>query len=260
MLGIVAWRMLRKERDQAFLKRSFQVAATAALIGSVMVGLIGHSQAQHIIQTQPMKMAAAEALWDTEQPASMSLFTIGDMTIRRDVFAIRLPAVLSILACNRTDCAVEGINQLQARYETQYGPGNYVPFVVLIYWAFRAMVGAGVLMVALAAWALYRVLRDRVSAPLGLLRLLPLAIALPYIANTAGWILTEMGRQPWIVFGVLKTQDAVSPNVPAGMVLASLLGFTLLYGVLMVADVYLLAKYARADTEAVAQDVTPSWA
>ncbi len=260
MLGIVAWRMLRKDSDRSFLRRSFQMAAVVALLGSVMVGLIGHSQAQHMIRTQPMKMAAAEALWNTEQPAAMSLFTVGDMVNRRDIFAIRLPAVLSILACNRTDCAVQGINELQAQYESQYGPGNYVPFVVLIYWAFRAMVGAGVAMVALGAWALYRVLRDRISAPGWLLRLLPLAIALPYIANTAGWILTEMGRQPWIVFGVLKTEDAVSPNVAGGMVLASLIGFTLLYGVLMAADVYLLAKYAKANTEDVAKDVVPSWA
>ncbi len=260
MLGIVAWRMLRKDSDLSFLRRSFQVAAVVALLGSVMVGLVGHSQAQHMIRTQPMKMAAAEALWNTEQPAAMSLFTIGDMTNRRDLFAIRLPSVLSILACNRVDCAVQGINELQAQYESQYGPGNYVPFVVMIYWAFRAMVGAGVVMVALAAWALYRVLQDRISAPQWLLRLLPWTIALPYIANTSGWILTEMGRQPWIVFGVLKLEDAVSPNVPGGMVLASLIGFTLLYGVLMAADVYLLAKYARADTEEVARDVVPSWA
>ncbi len=260
MLGIVAWRMLRKDSDRSFLRRSFQMAAVVALLGSVMVGLIGHSQAQHMIRTQPMKMAAAEALWNTEKPAAMSLFTVGDMVNRRDIFAIRLPAVLSILACNRVDCAVQGINELQAQYESQYGPGNYVPFVVLIYWAFRAMVGAGVAMVALGAWALYRVLRDRVSAPGWLLRLLPLAIALPYIANTSGWILTEMGRQPWIVFGVLKTEDAISPNVPGGMVLASLIGFTLIYGVLMAADVYLLAKYAKADTEEVVKDVVPSWA
>ncbi|MCX7707498.1 MAG: cytochrome ubiquinol oxidase subunit I, partial [Anaerolineae bacterium] len=260
MLGIVAWRMLRKDSDKSFLRRSFQMAAVVALLGSVMVGLIGHSQAQHMIRTQPMKMAAAEALWNTEEPAAMSLFTVGDMVNRRDIFAIRLPAVLSILACNRVDCAVQGINELQAQYESQYGPGNYVPFVVLIYWAFRAMVGAGVVMVALGAWALYRVLRDRISAPGWLLRLLPLAIALPYIANTSGWILTEMGRQPWIVFGVLRTEDAISPNVPGGMVLASLIGFTLIYGVLMAADVYLLAKYARADTEEVARDAVPSWA
>lgn len=260
MLGIVAWRILRQDRDHSFLRRSFQMAAVVALLASIMVGLIGHSQAQHMIRTQPMKMAAAEALWNTEKPASLSLFTIGDMVNRRDIFTIRLPAALSILACNRADCAVQGINELQAQYESQYGPGNYVPFVVLIYWAFRAMVGAGILMVILSAWALYRVLRDRINAPTKLLRLLPLAIALPYIANTAGWILTEMGRQPWIVFGVLKTEDAISPNVPAGMVLASLIGFTLLYGVLMAVDVYLLAKYAKADTEEVAKDVVPAWA
>ena len=260
MLGILAWRMIRKERDQGFMRRSLQVAAAAALIGSAMVGLVGHSQAQHMIRTQPMKMAAAEALWDTEQPASMSLFTIGDMTNRRDVFAIRVPALLSILACNRTDCAVQGINDLQAQYEARYGPGNYVPFVVLIYWAFRAMVGAGVLMVALGAGALYMALRNRFSVPRWLLRLLPFALFLPYLANSAGWILTEMGRQPWIVFGVLRTQDAVSPNVPTGMVLASLVGFTLLYAVLIVADVYLLAKYAKADPQEVAHDVVPAWA
>lgn len=259
MLGILAWRMLRKERDQSFLKRSLQMAAAVALISSVVVGIVGHSQAQHMIQTQPMKMAAAEALWDTEHPAAMSLFTIGDMAERRDIFAIRLPTLLSFLACNRADCEVQGINQLQAQYEAQYGPGNYVPFVVMIYWSFRAMVGAGTLMVALAAWAIYQAQRGRINAPAWLLRLLPLTILLPYLANSAGWILTEMGRQPWIVFGVLKLEEAVSPNVPGGVVLASLLGFTLLYAALIVADVYLLAKYAKADTEEIAKDAVPSW-
>lgn len=260
MLGIVAWRLRRKEHDPAFARRSFQVAAVASIVGAVMVGLVGHSQAQHMVETQPMKMAAAEALWNTENPASMSLFTIGDMTNRQDVFAIRVPALLSILSCNRPDCAVAGINELQAQYETQYGAGNYVPFVVLIYWSFRAMVGAGVLMVFLAAWALYRGMRDRVTAPSVVLRFLPLAIFLPYLANSSGWILTEMGRQPWIVFGVLKTQDAVSSAVPGGMVLASAILFTLLYGALMAADVYLLAKYAKADPAEVAADAVPSWA
>ncbi len=260
MLGIVAWRLLRKETDMAFARQSFQVAAVAALVGSVMVGLVGHSQAQHMVQVQPMKMAAAEALWNTEQPASMSLFTIGDMKNRRDVFAIRVPALLSILSCNNTSCAVQGINELQAAYEKKYGPGDYMPFVVLIYWSFRAMVGAGLLMVLLAAWALVRVARDRIAGPSWLFRILPFALFLPYIANTTGWIMTELGRQPWIVFGVLKTEDAVSPTVSGGMVLASAVLFTLLYGVLMAADVYLLAKYAKAAPADVAADVVPAWA
>ena len=132
------------------------MAATAALIGSVMVILVGHSQAQHMVRTQPMKMAAAEALWESENPASMSLFTIGDMRNRKDVFAIRIPAALSILTYNRPSGEVKGINNLQAEYEQKYGAGDYVPNVFVTYWTFRAMVGAGFLMLALAAWALLR--------------------------------------------------------------------------------------------------------
>ena len=270
MLGITAYRLFRGQesgvRGQGagksqstrfqstslpFFRKSFQVAAIAAVIGSVMVILVGHSQAQHMMQAQPMKMAAAEALWDSESPASMSLFTIGDMTNRKDVFAIRIPALLSVLAYNRPSGEVKGINQLQAEYEKKYGADNYVPFVVLIYWSFRAMVGAGFLMAALALYALYGVLRGK-TAPKWYLRWTPLAIALPYLANSTGWIMTEMGRQPWIVFGLMKTEAGVSTSVPAGMVLASVLIFTLLYGALMVADVYLLAKYAKADPAEVA--------
>ena len=245
--------------ETAFFARSFRVAAVAAIVGAVMVALVGHSQAQHMVQAQPMKMAAAEALWDTQSPASMSLFTIGNMAERKDVFAIRIPDMLSILACNNTSCAVQGINDLQAEYEAKYGPGDYVPFVVLIYWSFRVMVGAGGLMILLAGYALFRVLRDRVNTPKWFLRVLPFAIILPYLANSSGWLMTEMGRQPWIVFGLMKTADGVSLVVAGGTVLASLIIFTLLYGVLMVADIYLLAKYARADTAEVAADVVPSW-
>jgi cytochrome bd ubiquinol oxidase subunit I len=250
----------KRKAEITLFARSFRVAAVAATIGAVMVGLVGHSQAQHMVQTQPMKMAAAEALWDTESPASMSLFTIGDMKERKDIFAIRLPAVLSILSCNQTSCAVQGINDLQAEYEAKYGPGDYVPFVVLIYWSFRAMVGAGMLMLLLALYALFRVFRDRVTTPKWFLRLLPFAIALPFLANSSGWLLTEMGRQPWIVVGLMKTTDGVSPLVADSTVLASLVIFTLLYAALMAAEVYLLAKYARADTAEVAADVVPSWA
>ncbi len=260
MLGIVAWRLLRKDRDQAFFRNSFQVAAIAALIGSVMVGLVGHSQAQHMVRTQPMKMAAAEALWDSENPASMSLFTIGDTRNRKDVFAIRIPAALSILSYNRPSGEVKGINNIQAEYAQTYGPGDYVPNVFVAYWTFRAMVGAGTLMLGLAAWALWVALRGQIGKRSLLLLGLPFAISLPYLANSTGWILTEMGRQPWIVFGVLRTEQGVSTSVPAGQVLATLIGFTLIYAILIVADVYLLVKYARADTELILNDGVPTLA
>jgi len=257
MLGIAAWRLLYRDRDRTVFYKSFQVAATAALIGSVMVILVGHSQAQHMVRTQPMKMAAAEALWDSEDPASMSLFTIGDTRNRRDVFAIRIPAGLSILSYNRPSGEVKGINNLQAEYEQTYGAGDYVPNVFVAYWTFRAMVGAGFLMLALAAWALYVALRDQMGKRSLLMLGLPFAIALPYLANSTGWILTEMGRQPWIVFGLLRTDQAASATVSGGMVLLTLIGFTLIYAILIVACVYLMTKYARADTELIANDGVP---
>jgi len=257
MLGIAAWRLLYRNRDRTFFYKSFQVAATAALIGSVMVILVGHSQAQHMVRTQPMKMAAAEALWESEDPASLSLFTIGDTRNRKDVFAIRIPAGLSILSYNRPSGEVKGINNLQAEYEQTYGAGDYVPNVFVTYWAFRAMVGAGFLMLALAAWALYVALRDQMGKRSLLMLGLPFAIALPYLANSTGWILTEMGRQPWIVFGLLRTEQAASTSVSGGLVLLTLLGFTLIYAILIVACVYLMVKYARADTELIAHDGVP---
>jgi len=246
VLGISAWHLLRKSNVD-FFRRSFQIGIIYGVIGSVLVILVGHSQAQHMVQTQPMKMAAAEALWENADPASMSLFTFGNEPERRDVFAIRIPRLLSLLAYNRLDGEVKGIKNLEAEYEAKYGPGNYAPPIALSYWNFRLMVGSGFLMAFLALLGLYLVLKNQFEGRAWYLRLMPYALFLPYLANTTGWLLTELGRQPWIVFGLMKTDQAVSPTVTAGMVLTSLVTFTLLYGALMVADVYLLAKYARSE-------------
>jgi cytochrome d ubiquinol oxidase subunit I len=245
ILGISAYHLLRKSSDLELFRRSFQSAVIYGVIGTVLVILIGHTQAQHIVRIQPMKLAAAEALWDSENPASLSLFTVGNERDRRDVFAIRIPGLLSLLAYNRFTGEVQGINELQAEYVQKYGPGDYVPPVALTYWTFRFMVGAGLLMALIALYGLYLVMKGQFESKPRYLKLLIPAIALPYIANTSGWLMTELGRQPWIVYGLKKTADAVSPNVSTGTVLFSVVGFTLLYGVLMVADVYLLAKYAK---------------
>jgi cytochrome d ubiquinol oxidase subunit I len=126
----------------------------------------------------------------------------------------------------------------------------------VVYWSFRTMVGSGLLMLALAAFGVYLVVRNRFTDMPWFLKLLPFAIFLPYIANTAGWLMTEIGRQPWIVFGLQMTQDAVSPNVSTGMVALSLVLFTVIYGVLMAADVYLLMKFGKGgpdDSEGASQ-------
>jgi cytochrome d ubiquinol oxidase subunit I len=253
VLGISAYHLWKKSQDAEVFRRSFNMAVVYALIGSVLVGLVGHTQGQYMFETQPMKMAAAEALWESEQPAALSLFTIGNEAERRDVLAIKLPAMMSLLACNNLTCELPGINNLQAEYEQTYGPGDYVPPVAVSYWAFRGMFTPGVIMPLLALLGLYLVLRGRLGKQSWFLRWLPLAIALPYVANSSGWILTEVGRQPWIVFGLMLTQDGVSPTVGPGMVVLSLLAFCLIYGALMVANVYLLVKYARKGTAADAE-------
>ena len=247
-LGISAYHLYRRSSDGEVWRRSFQIATVYALVGAVLVGLVGHSQTQHVARIQPMKLAAAEALWETEQPASLSLLTIGDLSGTREVWSLRLPYVMSLLTCNNLNCEVQGMNELQAEFEAVHGPGNYVPPIPITYWSFRGMLTAGLLMILLALPALYLVLRGRLDPPPKAVGLLLWAIPLPYLANTSGWIMAEVGRQPWIVYELMLTRAGLSLVVSGGMVLFSLLVFTLIYGVLMAVDVYLLVKYARKGT------------
>ena len=245
VLGISAYHLLRKNHE-VFFQKSFKLAAIFGTAAILLTALVGHSQTQYLVKNQPMKLAAAEALWNTEDPASFSVFTIVDQPAKKDIVSIRIPGVLSFLSYNQFTGEVKGLNDLQAEFEAKYGPGDYMPSIPLAYWSFRIMVGAGTLMVLLAVYAvLVAYNRKPVLKPL-MMKLFPFFIALPYISNTFGWLLTETGRQPWAVYGVLKTADSVSPTLSVGMVLTSLIVFTLLYGVLMAADVYLLAKFAKA--------------
>ena len=251
MMGISAYHILRKT-DLELFKRSFQMAAVVGIAASVLLALNGHAQTQHMVQAQPMKIAAAEALWVSEDPAPLSLFTIGDMKNRKDIFSIRVPRLLSFLAYNQFTGKVEGINDLQEDFVTIFGPGDYVPPAIVTYWSFRMMVGAGFALIGLAAYALFMVIKKMPQQRPLVLKIFILAIALPYLANTSGWILTEVGRFPWVVYGLVKLQDGVSPNVTVGMLLISLIGYVLVYGLLIAATVYLLSKYARAGLEKVA--------
>jgi cytochrome d ubiquinol oxidase subunit I len=245
ILGISAYHLLRKSSDLELFRRSFRAAVVYGVIGTVLIILIGHAQAQHLVQVQPMKLAAAESLWESEDPAGLSLLTITDQAQGRNIISVRIPYLLSVLAYNQPTGEVKGLNELQAEYVQKYGPGYYMPPVAFTYWNFRLMVGLGFLMALIALYGLYLVMKGQFESKPRYLRLLIPAILLPYIANTSGWLMTELGRQPWIVYGLKKTADAVSPNVSTGTMLFSVVGFTLLYGVLMVADVYLLAKYAK---------------
>jgi cytochrome d ubiquinol oxidase subunit I len=249
VLGISAFHLLRNKTGSldAF-RASIRMSLIIGTIAVLATMGFGHAQGQRMADTQPMKLASAEGLWNSEDPAGLSMFQIGNEADRTSVINIRIPSLLSFLSYNTFDGKVQGINELQAQYEKQYGPGNYVPPAIwLTYWSFRAMVGAGALMFVLALVGLFLTYRNHLDEGKWLLRLLIPAIILPYLANSTGWMLTEVGRQPWIVQGLMTIDKAVSPNVTVEMLLISLIGFTLVYGLLMVADIYLLQKYARQD-------------
>ena len=260
IIGVSAYHLIRKQHIEVF-KRSFQIAALVGTIASVLVFFGGHTMGQYIYEMQPMKMAAIEAVWNTEQPASFSLLTIGNLSGREEVWSIRIPYALSFLACNNFTCAVQGVNQLQAADVQKYGPGNYIPLMVVTYWTFRVMMTIGFIMIGASAWFLFNTRRKNYEESKWF-KLVPYgAISLPYLANTTGWVLTEMGRQPWIVYGLLKVQDAVSPNLTTVDLLISLIGYTLVYSALAVAMFHLMKKHAIAGPEAAMHesvDVAPS--
>jgi cytochrome d ubiquinol oxidase subunit I len=193
-----------------------------------------------------MAAAASEGLMNSADPAPFSVVAVFDSTGKKVVWSLDIPAGLSFLYFWSPSGIVEGINQLQEQYAAQYGPGDYSPLVALDYWMFRIMVGVGFLMVALTALAIYLGYRKPSARWPHWTRWAPWGILLPYLANTTGWILTENGRQPWIVHGLLKTEDAVSPNLVPGMVLASLLVFATMYAALLAIDIYLLARTAKS--------------
>lgn len=248
VLGISAYHLARK-RNVEFFRHSFRTAAFVGLISSVLVGLAGHVQGVYLLEVQPMAAAASEAHWETADPSSFSVMAVFDSTGKQEIWSLKIPGGLSFLYFFKFEGEVPGINQIQEEYTDKYGPGDYVPLVALTYWMFRIMVGVGTLMVAIGAFSLYLVRKnwpDKLTRPL---KYMVWVIVLPYVANTTGWILTETGRQPWIVHGLLKTENAMSPNLSVGMVLFSLIGFALIYGALMVADIFLLMRYAKADIE-----------
>jgi cytochrome bd ubiquinol oxidase subunit I len=202
-----------------------------------------------VTDVQPMKIAATEALWDTEQPAGFSLFQIGGFTVddQTPSFDIEIPGLLSFLATNSFDGQVVGINELQSQAERQFGRGNYIPDVRLVYWCMRVMAYLGTLLFLLAAWGGFLLWRRKLERAKWFQRGALAGIALPFLSNFAGWILSEAGRQPWVVYGLLKTEDAVSSTVSAWTVGLSLGVFVSLYTTLGLVDFYLMRRYARLD-------------
>jgi cytochrome bd ubiquinol oxidase subunit I len=250
MLAVSAWQLRRGGSKEVFT-RSARLALVVLVPTALFAMLIGSELGVIEGRYQPMKIAAAEAQWTTCQPCSFSIFQVGggnqDKTPTQ-IFAI--PHLLSLLATNHWDGKVTGLSPLQSQYSKKYGPGNYVPNVFIQYWSMRVMAYTAGLLTLVGVWGLWLLRRKKLGQARFFLPVATWAAALPFLMNTAGWLLTESGRQPWVVQGILLTKNGVSPSVSVATIAVSLAIFVLLYGVLATVDLLLMLRYSRKELPA----------
>jgi len=241
MLAVSAWQ-LRHRGDREVFTRSARMALIVLIPAILFTMLIGDELGVVEGKYQPMKIAAAEAQWTTCQPCSFSLFQIGggnnDQTPTE---IIAIPHLLSLLATNHWNGQVQGLTPLN----NQYGPGNYVPNVFIQYWGMRVMAYGGALTLLIALWGLWAIWRKTLAISRVFLWVAVWAAVLPFLMNTAGWFLTESGRQPWLVQGILLTKNGISPTLSTTWLWISLIGFIVLYGILGTVDLILMLRYSR---------------
>lgn len=229
----VASAQLLRGRDVEVFRPVVAMGVKVGLVAAIGATTFGHFQGMLAMERQPMKMAAAEALYETESPAGLSLFALGGISTDpgRLVFDVKLPSALSVLNNLSLSSTVRGIDELQAEAEQRYGPGDYTPVVGLMYWSFRLMVGSGTALIALMAAGVWLLWRGSLFRSRRFLQATFVAATLPFVAQAGGWILREGGRQPWIVEGLLRTDAANSVNVGVWAVGLSLAGYLAFYAV-----------------------------
>jgi cytochrome d ubiquinol oxidase subunit I len=237
--------------EHPLFRRTLRAGFVVTMIAGAVVVFSGDHQAKLMARYEPMKLAGAEALWTQEDGAGFSLFAVGDIENGRNHVNIQVPKVLSFLATGDLEGNVQGINDVQARYEAVFGPGDYMPNVGVLYWAFRLMMGLGGAGIAVSVLGLWLTRKGRLPDHRWMYRVVIAALPAALVANIFGWILTEMGRQPWTVMGELLTANSVSPGVSLAEVAISLGAFTLIYLVLAVVEAKLLFRYIKAGPAAV---------
>jgi len=240
-VGISAY-LLVKNKGADVARATLKVGAVTAIVAGLLVAVTGDMDSKIMVQQQPMKMAAAEGLYATESNAGFSLLTIGTLDGSRAVTQLKVPGLLSFLATGDFNGTVKGIDDLQAEYTSTYGQGWYAPNIPTTYWTFRLMIGVGMLGMLYGIWALWVTRRGRSPRSKFFMTAAKVMPFMPLVAISLGWMFTELGRQPWLVFGALKTADGVSSIVTAGNVLFTMIGFTVLYGILAVVEFGLFTK------------------
>ena len=252
MLGVSAWHLRRGSSVESFT-RTARLSLVILVPGIILAMFVGSELGVIEDRYQPMKIAAAEAQWTNCQPCSFSIFQIGggkeDMTPTQ---ILEIPHLLSLLATNHWNGAVQGLSSVNAQYQQQYGPGNYVPNVFIQYWSMRVMAYTASLVLILALWGAWNIWRKRLQRARWFLLASTWFVIAPFVMNTAGWFLTENGRQPWIVQGLMLTKNGVSPSVSTSWVWITLTLFILIYGIFAVVDGFLMVRYSRkplADVE-----------
>ena len=245
MLSVSAWHLLRRS-DADLFWRTARISLIVLIPAVLLNMLIGSELGVVMTKYQPMKIAASEAQWQTCQPCSFSLFQIGggnrDETPTK---IIQVPHLLSLLATNTWNGQVQGLNDVNAQYQQQYGPNDYVPNVFVQYWSMRVMAYTAGLLFLLSLWGGWLLWRRRIFESRWFSRLAIWAVLLPFVMNTAGWMLTENGRQPWIVQGLMRTSDGASASVGTATVVTSIVTYGLLYLILGIVAWSLMVRYAR---------------
>ena len=258
MLAVSAWQLRKAARAGASAAAaqdtekifgfSLRLSLTVLVPALIMAMFVGSELGVIEARYQPMKIAAAEAQWKTCQPCSFSMFQIGGgNNDHTPIQIIAIPHLLSLLATNSWNGKVIGLTPLQKQYVTKYGPGNYVPNVFIQYWSMRVMAYAATLVLLLGLWGFWLMRRKTYTRSRWFLLAATWAVLLPFAMNTAGWLLTESGRQPWIVQGLKLTSNGVSPSVSFTDLIISLVAFGLLYTALGVVDVVLMVRYSRKE-------------
>lgn len=261
VLAIAMWQVWRSATpgdDKPMYRKAARMGAITVLIAGAVSAGTGDIQGKIMTEVQPMKMASAEALYETSpegEGAPFSIITVGSLDGTQERWAITVPKLLSFLGTGTLDGEVKGINPLQDEYTLAYSEqaltaaADYRPIIPVTYWSFRLMIGLGLAAMVIAGAALWALRGDRPLRHRGWLWASVVVLFMPLFANSFGWIFTEMGRQPWLVFGVMTTSSGVSPGVSTVEVATSMTVFTLLYGVLAVIEVGLTLRYGRAGAD-----------